>query len=70
MCQVEVTYGKTLKHSGSAPRSTSSQTTNIVAEISRIKDELRSQLKDELTSQIKDKLRHQIRREFEELSQQ
>jgi len=55
---------------GSAPRSTSSQTTNITAKISRLKDELRSQLKDELTLQIKDELRHQIRRELEELSQQ
>jgi len=53
---------------GSASRSTSSQTTNIVVEISRLKDELMSQLKDELTSQIKDELRHQIRRELEELS--
>ena len=55
---------------GSAPRSTSSQSTNIAAEISRLKDELRSQLKNELTSQIKDELKHQIRKELEELSQQ
>jgi len=53
---------------GSIPRSSSSQNTNIAMEISRIKEELRSQIKDELTSQIKDELRQQIRREFEELS--
>jgi len=55
---------------GFAPWSTSSQSTNIAAEISRLKDKLMSQLKDELTSEIKDELRHQIRRELEELSQQ
>jgi len=40
---------------GSAPRSTSSQNAYIAVEISRLKDELRSQLKDELTSQIEQK---------------
>jgi len=41
---------------GSAPRSSSSQNANIVMEISRLKDELRSQLKDELNSQIEQKV--------------
>jgi len=55
---------------GSIPQYSSSQNTNIAMEISRIKDELRSQIDDELTSQIKDELRQQIRRKYEELSQQ
>ena len=41
---------------GSAPRSTSSQNSNIAMEISRLKEELMSQLKDELTSQIEQKV--------------
>jgi len=59
---------------GSAPHSSSSHSSNIMDQISRLKDELMSQIKEKLTSQIQqkvrdqfiDKVRHELRREFEE----
>ena len=40
---------------GSAPRSTSSQNSNIMDQISRLKDELTYQVEENLTSQIQQK---------------
>ena len=59
---------------GFAPRSSSSQNSNIMDQISQLKDELTSQIEENLTFQIeqkvrdrlKDELRHELRREFEE----
>ena len=68
-------YGvRVRQYFGSGPRSSSSQNSNIMNQISRLKEELMSQIEEKLMSQIqqkvrdqlKDELRHELRREFEE----
>jgi len=68
-------YGVRLRqYFSSAPHSSSSHNSDIMDQISQLKEEFTSQIKEKLTSQIeqkvrdklKDELRHELRRELEE----